>query len=167
MLDLGGMWILSSAEAETKVSDLIYEIEWHVAVFNERDQSWLRSTVAQSRGLELDHFQSVQNTVTGSERLAEWLDWCGACRCTWDDTGNLPEEANFPLADNQSGISEACELHGVVTDCDAYCRLIDDEWLKIDDWYHIPRYKKGRKAAAMYNLWIGSPATLSGGTKPT
>lgn len=153
MLQHGGMWLLSTTEAETKAGDLLYEIDWHVTVFNERDQSWLRNLVSQTRGQELDHFQSMlTSTVTGTERLGEWLIWCGACQCTWDT--NADTEGRWPTSATEPGIAETCQLHKVVAACDVYCALIDDEWLKIADWYHLDAtYRRGVRSEEMYREW--------------
>ena len=66
MLTHGGMWLLSSSDAEIRVADLVYEIGWRVTVYNERDQSWLRNAISQSRGQEFDHFQSMLKKPYGS-----------------------------------------------------------------------------------------------------
>lgn len=152
-LQHGGMWLLSSADAETKAVDLLYEVDWRVTVYNERDQSWLRNLVSQTRGQELDHFQSMlTSTATGSERLREWLSWCRACECTWGTTKDI--DGRFPTSVTEPGISQDCQLHKVVAACDGYCSLIEEEWLKIADWYHLGiRPSHGVRSEDMYREW--------------
>lgn len=154
MLQHGGMWLLSSTEAETKVADLVYEIGWHVTVYNERDHSWLRNAVAQSSGQELDHFISLLNgTTTGTERLREWRDWCAECRCSWD-AASVRDDERFPTSATATDVSADCEVHQVVQAAILFCTLIEAEWLRIADWYHLDAgYSPGLQPQTLYRRW--------------
>ena len=174
MLEHGGMWLLSTTEAETRAADLVYEIEWHVTVFNERDQSWLRNAVSQSRAQELDHFHAMlESTATGSARLGEWLEWCQGCHCTWENAAETENDSHFPTNDSARGVAASCQPHKVVSACQAYCTLIEEEWLKIADWYHLgSRYAPGARPTALYRDWrggqpTGSPPHSDGGVSGT
>lgn len=157
MLDHGGMWLLSTTEAETRAADLVYQIDWHVTVFNERDQSWLRNTVSQSRGQELDHFHLLlENTATGNARLREWLMWSRDCLCTWDVVAETDGESHFPTSETAAGVAADCQVHKIVAACQSYCTLIEEEWLKIADWYHLgSQYAPGVQSTALYHEWRG------------
>ena len=164
MLEHGGMWLLSTTEAETRAADLVYEIDWHVTVFNERDQSWLRNTVSQSRGQELDHFHTLlESTATGNARLREWLAWCRECDCTWDLASETERDSRFPTSDTGHGVAGDCQVHKIVAACQSYCTLIEEEWLRIADWYHLgSHYAPGVRPTALYRDWregqpTGSP----------
>lgn len=161
MLQRGGMWLLSTGEAETKAADLVYAISWHVTVYNERDQSWLRNAVSQSRGQELDHFLGLlTSTTTGETRWREWLEWCETCRCEWDVIKARDTEAeHFPTAATEPGISADCQVHAVVQACGDYCDLIEEEWRKVADWYHLDETnRRGVNAQGMYLRWRGTAA---------
>lgn len=150
MLKHGGMWLLSSTEAETRAADLVYEIGWHVTVYNERDHSWLRNAISQSRGQELDDFRSLlEGTSRGAARLEEWRSWCTECACTWNVTN--VSDGRFPTSATEAGVTDGCQLHKVVAACDKYCSLIEAEWLKIADWYHLgSRYDTGIRPSDLF-----------------
>jgi hypothetical protein len=155
MLRHGGTWLLSSSEAETTASDAVYAIDWHVTVFNETDQSWLRNAVSQSRDQESSHFHGLLvSTTVGAARLDEWLNWCQECQCVWDAENVGTEEAHFPTTAAHAGVAESCQLHAVVAACSQYCDLIEDGWDKIADWYHLSgRRSRGRSSADHYREW--------------
>ncbi|MFI5709007.1 hypothetical protein [Kribbella sp. NPDC051620] len=162
----GGMWLLSSSAAETAASDAVYAIDWHVTVFNETDQSWLRNAVAQSRDQESSHFHNLlSSTSTGAARLKEWLGWCQECQCVWDINEVDTEDAHFPTAATHAGVLESCQLHAVVAACSLYCDLIEAEWGKIADWYHLSEAReRGRSSADHYKSWRSSLARSEGGS---
>lgn len=152
----GGLWLLSTAAAEQAAADAIYAIDWHVTVFNERDHSWLRNAVAESKGQEMDHFlHLLASTPAGTERWREWQEWCAACGCTWDiSTDDDTSVEHFPTADSHRGIRPECQMHAVVAACGTYCDLIESEWHRIADWYHLgDKPIRGVNAAAHYLGW--------------
>lgn len=161
----GGMWLLSSSEAETTASDAVYAIDWHVTVFNEADQSWLRNAVAQSRDQESSHFHSLlSSTSAGEARLKEWLHWCQECQCVWDTSNVDTDDAHFPTPATHAGVRESCQMHAVVAACSLYCDLIEDEWDKIADWYHLSDARgRGRSSADHYKEWRSGLVAVEGG----
>lgn len=136
MIRHGGMWLLSSAETEVAVADAVYRMGWH-SPWNERDESWLRSALQDSRGRELHHFLNyLKATTIGQETRREWQEWAAECRCTWDLDGHSSENEYFPTRKHHTGIAEDCGLHLIVSACAEYCDLIDRDWQKIADWYY-------------------------------
>jgi hypothetical protein len=142
----GGHWLLSSTESETAASDLVYRLSWHVTCFNHRDHSWLRVTAADG-GCELHPFlTTLAGSDIGRATHDEWQNWVADCNCTWDLAAASPRaDEYFPIRDHHDGIRETCQLHEVVLACATYCDVIDGEWLKIADWYHVVA-KPGRGA---------------------
>jgi hypothetical protein len=131
----GGLWLLSDADAERDVADAIYRIGWHTG-WNERDQSWLRITL-HAAGRELHPFLiALADDDFGRATHQEWQDWARRCRCTWPlDTDN--EKEFFPTARHHRGVSDDCPVHLTVAACNDYCDLIEREWRRIADAFHI------------------------------
>lgn len=138
MARFGGLWLLSTPEAELTAQEAVYRVSWHVTPFNERDHSWLRTALNDTRGQELHGFlQFVDSSTIGQITCSDWLTWVESCECSWD-LATAPTSDYFPVAPQYEGISTGCQLHSVVAACSHYCRLIDGEWLRIADWYHLP-----------------------------
>lgn len=115
----GGLWLLSDHEVEQQVADAVYRIGWHNPM-NEDDDSWLRRTLADARHQESEHFHHVVlASHTGQDLYREWQEYVASCECPAAEQG-------------QSG----CQVHQTITACKEYCALIDEEWLKVADWYH-------------------------------
>jgi hypothetical protein len=165
----GGFWMLSDAETETKASDAIYRIGWFTPN-NERDDSWLRVSMQQSQG-ELHTFQHIlMTTGIGQATHAEWQEWASKCLCVWpvddrtsetDEHGGTNDEGSvkdgdandphFPTSKSHTGISEDCHLHQLVSACQDYIELIDEDWLKIADWYRIDEVpRRGVSGEGLY-----------------
>lgn len=165
MIRHGGLWLLSSSEAETEVADCVYRVSWHVTPFNERDQSWLRSTIGETKGLEMDHFLRIlASTSTGQETHREWQEWAASCRCVWDPGVESDEQqGHFPTRHRHPAISSDCQVHQVIQACSDYCELVDREWLKIADWYHLnATQRRSVSGEGLYREWrAGSLATSS------
>jgi hypothetical protein len=141
----GGLWLLSDQETEAKVVDAVYRIGWHNPM-NEEDDAWLRRNLADSRHEEQDHFnQVVRRTSTGAAILAEWQDYVAGCACQVDDLGELadkPKEGNVP----------ACQVHVAIQACQDYCRLVDEDWVKVADWYRPgSQPNRGIQAGELYD----------------
>ena len=132
----GGLWLFASGEAEVDAADAVYEIGWHVTPINERDDSWLRQALETSPGREMDPFLAhLTDTEFGRTTLEEWTEWVRSCSCTWTEFDN--EAEYFPIPGSDDGISVACEVHQVILACHKYCDLIDREWRRVADWYHL------------------------------
>jgi hypothetical protein len=155
----GGLWLLSDADAEQAVSDAVYRIAWHINPFNERDQSFLRTTIDETPNQELHGFlERLASTDIGRKTHEEWQDWAATCACTWPP-GTSPETDYFPTARNQPGISADCQVHQVVAACGLYCELIDTDWRKIADWYRFgDEIRKGVSAERLYAEWRSTPS---------
>lgn len=121
----GGQWLLSDADAEQAATDAIYRISWHTP-WNERDESFLRMLVAESPGQEMHGFlEMLRSTELGLATEQEWFDWAAACSCS------------AVTDDFEGGVSRDCPLHAVMRACDEYLKLIDWDWTRIADWYHL------------------------------
>jgi len=149
----GGLWLLSEPDVENAVSNAVYRISWHVNPYNERDQSYLRTLIDETPGQELHGFLTrLTSTVLGKATHQEWQDWCAGCECTWPPGAG---EEELPTARSQRGVSDECQVHQVITACVDYCELIDTDWRKIADWYHLEgdQITKGKTAEALYSHW--------------
>jgi hypothetical protein len=152
MVRYGGHWLLSSTEAETAASDAVYGLNWHTTCFNDRDHSWLRLTAGDS-GCELHPFlTTLAESDIGRATHEEWQEWVYRCNCGWDVAAVVrPADEYFPIREHHNGIEEQCHLHEVVRACNAYCDLVDREWLKIADWYHVTTTRgRGISGEALY-----------------
>ena len=154
----GGLWMLSEPDIETAVSDAVYQISWHVNPFNERDQSFLRTVIDETPQQELHPFlERLASSDLGRTTHQEWQDWCTTCNCSWPPNSTT-ETDYFPTSRNQPGVSDECQLHQAIAACGLYCELIDKDWLKIADWYHIDNYARhGVTAERIYVDWRLSP----------
>lgn len=146
----GGQWLLSDADAEQAVADAVYRIGWHTP-WNERDQSYLRGLVAEAPDRELHRFsQALRATDLGRATEQEWHDWTDSCNCAWQ-TGTGSDQEYFPTSRHHAGISEDCQLHQVVGACGDYLELIDRDWKRLADWYHVgDETRRGVNAERLY-----------------
>ncbi len=148
----GGMWLLSDAQAEADLQAAIYAITWH-SPNNERDDSYLRGLHDQAGG-ELHPFRRLLET----DRIAaatevEWHDWAADCHCTWEASKEVEQE-HFPTHRHHPGIDKHCSLHAIVTACNGYTTLIDDDWARVADWYRLPAIPSGIvNDREMYEEW--------------
>jgi hypothetical protein len=148
----GGMWLLSDAQAESEVQDAIYAITWH-SPNNERDDSFLRRLHERAGG-ELHPFRVLLET----DRIArateeEWREWAAQCHCTWNAADEVERE-HFPTHRHHPGINRKCSLHAIVTACNDYTTLIDDDWTRVADWYRLPAIPTGMaNDRKMYEEW--------------
>ena len=149
----GGLWLFSSAEAEAAAAAAVYRISWHVSAYNERDQSLLRSVLSDTRSQELhDFLRNLARNPIGQETYREWLVWLGECGCTWRPADT--EQEYFPTWRHHEGIEESCQVHKVIAACGDYCDLIDREWLRIADWYHLDQSAtRGVSGEKLYRGW--------------
>jgi hypothetical protein len=132
----GGLWLLSDAETEQALADAVYEISWHIEL-DERDQSYLRTLVAETPDQELYGFlDRLASSNPGQKVEQVWQDWVSACTCSWDPQARSDEEY-FPTSDHHAGIKQACKIHRVVHACGVYMDIVDQDWKRIADWYRI------------------------------
>lgn len=115
----GGLWLLSDVEKEQEAADAIYRIGWHNNM-NEDDDSWLRRNLVDARHEENEHFvQLMVSTTMGTRVHRKWQDFGRSCHCQDVEHGDGPE----------------CQVHATIKACQDYMTLIDEDWLKIADWY--------------------------------
>lgn len=115
----GGLWLLSDTETEQQTADAIYRIGWHNNM-NEDDDSWLRRNLVDARHEENEHFvQLMASTTMGTHVHRKWQEYGRSCHCQDAEHGDGPE----------------CQVHATIKACQDYMTLIDEDWLKIADWY--------------------------------
>jgi hypothetical protein len=146
----GGLWLLSDGETEQAVADAVYRIVWHTTG-NERDDSFLRTVIQDTPNQELHGFlERLASTEIGRETHREWQEWVTTCECVWTPD-ELSDEENFPTRRHHKGIRKDCQIHGVIEACGDYLDLIDRDWRKIADWYHLGESaRRGVNPEALY-----------------
>lgn len=134
LTQFGGLWLLSSAQAEAEVRDALATVEL-VSPMNDRDNSWLRISLHSADG-ELHHFlNTLDRDPIGRSTRTEWLQWLTRCSCRWSPSDERSDMEYFPTGRYFAGINETCLLHRVVEGCNRFCTLIEWEWMQIADWY--------------------------------
>ncbi len=145
----GGLWLLSDQQAETEAADAIARIRLATPL-NERDDSYLRIVYAESGG-EHHRFRSRGATDSVLADLhAEWQAFLALCECTW--TPGEPEHGYFPTHRTHPGIDSGCQTHAIAAAANDYCLIIDHDWDRIADWYHLDR--KRRPSVSPEQLYI-------------
>lgn len=145
----GGLWLLSDPEAEQALSDAVNLIAFH-SPWNERDQSYLRTLVAETPDQELHGFlERLGATELGRTTHEEWQEWVSTCNCEWQVT--VAGDKHLPTSSTHEGIAADCELHLMVSACGAYCDLVDADWRRIADWYRLDaEITRGVKTEPLY-----------------
>ena len=134
----GGLWLLSSAQAEAHTRDALYAVA-SATTMNERDRSWLRTAIDEAGG-EMDGFMArLDRDSIGLATLEEWQEWLDSCRCSWAVTSHDPEVEYFPTARYHEGIEAGCLVHQTVEAANRYCTIIEGEWMRVADWYLTAR----------------------------
>jgi hypothetical protein len=132
----GGLWLLSSPEAETNARDALHTIQQSTST-NERDHSWLRVTMEDS-GREMHRFLSqLQEDRVGMSTHDEWQEWLSDCNCAWDNANHDPSVEYFPTSRYHPGIKPGCLVHQTIEAANRFCATIEQEWIKVADWYSI------------------------------
>jgi hypothetical protein len=73
--------------------------------------------------------------------------------CTWTEPPDSELEY-FPTRRHHDGIADDCQVHRVIEACAVYCDVIDRDWRKIADWYHLDdQVRRGRSPEDLYNEW--------------
>lgn len=159
----GGQWLLSDADAEQAVADAVYRIYWH-SPWNERDQSFLRGLIADAPDQEMHGFlERLHSTELGRTTEQEWFEWASSCGCSWPPGVDVDDEY-FPTSQRHGGISDECDLHSVVRACGDYLDLIDQDWKRLADWYHLN--EKGRHGLSAETLYGGLSSRWVPPTEP-
>ncbi|MEU6564659.1 hypothetical protein [Nocardia nova] len=135
----GGLWLLSDAEVESEVSDAIYRIGWHNPI-NEENESWLRRTLATRQLEEAQLFYRALETSGEGETIhAIWQKFVL--------DGHYAE---------LTGDTSKSQVHNTIRACDDYIAKIDEDWLKIADWYAPGQAPpKGVSGARLYDELVG------------
>jgi hypothetical protein len=114
----GGLWLLSDADVEQNVADAVYRIGWHNSL-NDEDESFLRRHLADSRHEETEHFWNViQGFPQGLRIHDRWQDMVR------DGVGLTTDKQKV-----------ASQVWLTIAACRDYVRIIDEDWLRIADWY--------------------------------
>lgn len=114
----GGMWLFSDKDIEEQVSEAVYRIGWHNELTAD-DESFLRRQLADSRHEEIDTFwQLIQAFPRTSVIEAKWQQ--------------MIRDAVDCLTDEEK---EGSQAWLTIAACNDYCTLIDEDWLRIADWY--------------------------------
>lgn len=167
----GGMWLASDADVELAISDAVYRIGWHNS-FTEEDDAWLRRHLADARREETDHFLDIVMRLKRGEGLAqEWVDQVRA-GVTWTiPQQTLPSAGSFLPSELQvPGQAVATtkldeQLDGLpvgqtIRAAQDYTRLIDEDWLRIADWYRPgSRPQRGVSPKELWEERVGQTAS--------
>lgn len=114
----GGLWLFSDAERESEIRDAIYRVGWHNPI-NEENDSWLRRALSTSQLEEAEPFYvRLKSSNQGDVIHAIWQKFV--------QDGHLAEVAG------EGAVGQVSET---IAACDDYIRLVDEEWLRIADWY--------------------------------
>ena len=134
MVRYGGLWLLSSATAEVNARDALQGLISPTAM-NERDHSWLQIQFNQAAGEMHDFIIKLKAVRVGTATLQEWADWVDLCNCRWAPRNVDPTVEYFPSARYNAEIDSDCLVHQTVESANRFCTIIENEWLKIADWY--------------------------------
>ena len=114
----GGLWLLSDPDQEAAAAEAIHGIVRHVPL-GESDNSWLRTLLLDTPHQELAGFGDA--LIGAGERrqdlMAAWVGWASACDR------------------DPAGPHAGCVLHAWLAACANFIRLIDEDWLRVADWY--------------------------------
>lgn len=134
----GGLWLFSDTTIEQQVADAVYRIGWHNDL-NADEDSWLRRMLADSRYEEMEAFKQITRATDIGQRIeGDWLRFIARCDCADIDSGH-----------------EHCQVHSTIRATEDYCRLVDEDWIRIADWYR-PGSQPGRgvSGAELYRKQI-------------
>lgn len=137
----GGLWLFSDDQVEQDVADAIYGIGWHNDL-SDRDESFLRRHLADARHEEPAAFWDIIQAFPQAVKINErWQ------RMIHDGVGYETEE-------QQNG----SQVWLTIRACEDYCRLVDDDWKRVADWYRPTANPKrpGVDGATLYQRHLGS-----------
>jgi hypothetical protein len=128
----GGQWLLSDAAAEQAVASAVHDI-WRHSPCNERDDSFLRTLIADTPEQEMHGFiQQLRSTELGRTTEREWIEWVDGCGC---ESGAAADARRGHAPTERQAESPVCGVHRQIEACTAYVRLIDADWMRLADWY--------------------------------
>lgn len=158
----GGLWLASDAEIEQEIADAVYRIGWHNS-FNEEDDAWLRRHLADARREETDHFLDLLKSLPqGGYVMNEWVMLVRqgvAWKLPKDQLPQPGSDLPESLRVNGETIADARDqdelaqlpVGQTIQAAQDYTRLIDEDWLRIADWYRPgTRPNRGASAAELY-----------------
>jgi hypothetical protein len=111
-------WLFSESDRETEISDMVYRIGWHNPI-NEENDSWLRRALATSQLEEAQLFYQQLNSSTQGEMI----------HGIWQKFVRDGHESEV------AGDTVASQVHSTIAACNEYVRALDEEWVRIADWY--------------------------------
>lgn len=159
----GGLWLASDVDVEQEIADAVYRIGWH-APLNEEEDAWLRRHLADARREETDHFQDIIMRLSKGEQLAnEWITFVRG-GVNWNiDPGQLPLlphrlprelriTGTIPASPLNPEQLAATQVGAAIHAARDYTRLIDEDWVRIADWYRPGSAPaRGVEAGEMYD----------------
>ena len=128
----GGLWLLSDKQAETDASDAVARIRL-ASPFNEEDDSYLRTLYGEVEG-EVCRFRAREHELPLQPLHELWQRFVSTCTCEWSGE---PDRGYFVTHRSQKKVRDECQAHAIITAANDYCLIIDDEWDRLADWYHI------------------------------
>jgi hypothetical protein len=137
MTKFGGLWLLSSPQAEVEARDALDAIRANVPM-DERDDSWLATVLEEANGELHPFLNRLADDPIGMATQDDWQEWLTSCDCRWDPAEEQPAAEYFPTGRYHQGVGPDCLVHRVVGGCNRYCTIIEDEWQKVADWYTSP-----------------------------
>lgn len=140
----GGLWLLSSPAAESEARDALHEVSVPTAM-NERDRSWLRTALNEAGGETHGFLNKLQGGRLGLTTLEEWGDWLAECDCTWEAENHDAAIEYFPTGRYQPGITPDCPVHRSIEAASNFCSIIEQEWIKVADWYGMDSRERPRR----------------------
>lgn len=132
----GGLWLLSSPEAEAEVRDALHAIVMG-GPMNERDQSWLRDRHHQADGEPHTFLQQLSTSSVGRATMSEWNEWLSQCKCSWRPFDHQEAVEYFPTGRYHRMIKSDCHVHRMIEAANRYCSEIEQEWIRVADWYAL------------------------------
>jgi hypothetical protein len=141
----GGLWLLSDAQVEQDVADAVYRIGWHNEL-NDRDESFLRRHLADAKHEEPAQFWDIIQAFPQAEGINErWQ------RMIISGVGLTSDHEKAQA-----------QVWLTIAACHEFCRKIDDDWLRIADWYRTPGKIEGFPSLGknLYDGFIQDPPDL-------
>lgn len=133
----GGLWLFSDAQLENDIRDAVYRVGWHNPI-NEENESWLRRALATSQLEEAEPFYTQLRATNMGEMI----------HGIWQKFVREGYEAEL------AGSTDGSQVHSAIQACDDYTRLVDEDWLRIADWYapgaKAPRGVSGEQLYGTY-----------------